>query len=135
MVGTKKESQNGTKFNRKKITFAPESGVGNYLELVKPGRGGEIEVVVVWHERILRTKTCSLQKDYTLGYDKSCDIVLPRAVGIPARDTFLLKKSQPCLVLSEFLKPEWFDEQGELCLLYTSPSPRDATLSRMPSSA
>ena len=25
--------------------------------------------------------------------------------------------------------------QGKLCLLYTSPSPRDATLSRMPSSA
>ena len=24
---------------------------------------------------------------------------------------------------------------GEVCLLYTSPSPRDATLSRMPSSA
>ena len=28
----------------------------------------------------------------------------------------------------------WFG-QGEICLLYTSPSPRDATLSRMPSSA
>ena len=27
------------------------------------------------------------------------------------------------------------DQQGEACLLYTSPSPRDATLSRMPSSA
>ena len=26
-------------------------------------------------------------------------------------------------------------EQDEICLLYTSPSPRDATLSRMPSSA
>ena len=26
-------------------------------------------------------------------------------------------------------------DQGENCLLYTSPSPRDATLSRMPSSA
>ena len=27
------------------------------------------------------------------------------------------------------------EEQEEACLLYTSPSPRDATLSRMPSSA
>ena len=27
------------------------------------------------------------------------------------------------------------DGAGEICLLYTSPSPRDATLSRMPSSA
>ena len=30
-------------------------------------------------------------------------------------------------------KPEW-DNDGN-CLLYTSPSPRDATLARMPSSA
>ena len=28
-----------------------------------------------------------------------------------------------------------FDTYGNVCLLYTSPSPRDATLSRMPSSA
>ena len=28
-----------------------------------------------------------------------------------------------------------FDGTSNLCLLYTSPSPRDATLSRMPSSA
>ena len=37
--------------------------------------------------------------------------------------------------------PEWFNVYNKLvidlmtCLLYTSPSPRDATLSRMPSSA
>ena len=34
---------------------------------------------------------------------------------------------------------DWLDElawrQGSLCLLYTSPSPRDGLLSRMPSSA
>ena len=29
----------------------------------------------------------------------------------------------------------WFDRDIDSCLLYTSPSPRDATLSRMPSSA
>ena len=28
-----------------------------------------------------------------------------------------------------------YDNDGKICLLYTSPSPRDATLSRMPSSA
>ena len=34
-------------------------------------------------------------------------------------------------------KTNWFPEtkKGDVCLLYTSPSPRDATLSRMPSSA
>ena len=42
-----------------------------------------------------------------------------------------------------FLSAYYFSENGEfdfsqiskICLLYTSPSPRDATLSRMPSSA
>ena len=33
-----------------------------------------------------------------------------------------------------FISPS-FNQQGWTCLLYTSPSPRDATLSRMPSSA
>ena len=31
--------------------------------------------------------------------------------------------------------PRWFMVDVKFCLLYTSPSPRDATLSRMPSSA
>ena len=30
---------------------------------------------------------------------------------------------------------DWYSEQGNACLLYTSPSPRDKTVSRMPSSA
>ena len=29
----------------------------------------------------------------------------------------------------------WIEQLGEVCLLYTSPSPRDGLLSRMPSSA
>ena len=37
--------------------------------------------------------------------------------------------------LGDLLVPELTKEIGSGCLLYTSPSPRDATLSRMPSSA
>ena len=37
------------------------------------------------------------------------------------------RQASPCVV--------FFDEIDSICLLYTSPSPRDATLSRMPSSA
>ena len=39
--------------------------------------------------------------------------------------------------VEQFKKPfvEQLSQKDELCLLYTSPSPRDATLSRMPSSA
>ena len=44
------------------------------------------------------------------------------------------------LRLSEGSQVDVFDRKGnssicKICLLYTSPSPRDATLSRMPSSA
>ena len=45
-----------------------------------------------------------------------------------------------CATCHVYVKEDWFNklpkkEDGEDCLLYTSPSPRDATLSRMPSSA
>ena len=36
--------------------------------------------------------------------------------------------------LNEFIY-DYFKTNSKICLLYTSPSPRDATLSRMPSSA
>ena len=44
------------------------------------------------------------------------------------------------LALASFMKVRGTDQRGlwllsVICLLYTSPSPRDATLSRMPSSA
>ena len=39
-----------------------------------------------------------------------------------------------CLVNGQNLKKE-YDPEGEDCLLYTSPSPRDRSISRMPSSA
>ena len=44
----------------------------------------------------------------------------------------LVKKSK--LISNNFDKAE-YDSLLSTCLLYTSPSPRDATLSRMPSSA
>ena len=43
-----------------------------------------------------------------------------------------------CVLGAEHVRksnPEWFSEWWEGCLLYTSPSPRDGLLSRMPSSA
>ena len=36
---------------------------------------------------------------------------------------------------SNWFKQQYSEELAHACLLYTSPSPRDATLSRMPSSA
>ena len=46
-------------------------------------------------------------------------------------DLFIGNESKP----NQYNHCELFINQGNGCLLYTSPSPRDATLSRMPSSA
>ena len=48
---------------------------------------------------------------------------------------FLLKELLRKLRLTRALKGKLASGYGISCLLYTSPSPRDATLSRMPSSA
>ena len=49
-------------------------------------------------------------------------------------DMYLLDNQMQLLTaMEDFEYTKWLDP--ETCLLYTSPSPRDATLSRMPSSA
>ena len=51
-----------------------------------------------------------------------------------SEEGFILKGLQPVGYYA--LRPFWLDgHHAGICLLYTSPSPRDATLSRMPSSA
>ena len=47
----------------------------------------------------------------------------------------LVKDLMEAVVFSAGVPPEGSDSRYDHCLLYTSPSPRDATLSRMPSSA
>ena len=51
------------------------------------------------------------------------------------RDLFQFKTSLVGRKFYIFLNRKWFFDKFYNCLLYTSPSPRDATLSRMPSSA
>ena len=60
--------------------------------------------------------------------ERKKDRVGNRWRSIFARDDRRQGESNSC-------KRKGADEYGDDCLLYTSPSPRDATLSRMPSSA
>ena len=49
---------------------------------------------------------------------------------------FMMNDHELFVRVNNIVKPEYFDRPlRSTCLLYTSPSPRDATLSRMPSSA
>ena len=61
-----------------------------------------------------------------VGFTKDKEIV----IGDQARRQLVLNPKNTFYNLKRFIGSDWDD-----CLLYTSPSPRDATLSRMPSSA
>ena len=50
-------------------------------------------------------------------------------------DTFIGQKKLPTVRPTPFLCPSEIRDEVRLCLLYTSPSPRDKRQSRMPSSA
>ena len=70
------------------------------------------------------------------------DIMLPNKNGFDiATEIKAIQKNTPIIFLTAKNQTEdvlkGFDSGGNdyICLLYTSPSPRDATLSRMPSSA
>ena len=66
--------------------------------------------------------------DITQDHDVKCDVCI---VGSGAGGAVLAAG-----LVSSGLKVVMLEEGGYYdCLLYTSPSPRDATLSRMPSSA
>ena len=64
----------------------------------------------------------------------------PSQLDLNSSPIFMLRRaadeSRPPSIIGEHWVP-YLEEKGHLadCLLYTSPSPRDATLSRMPSSA
>jgi len=60
----------------------------------------------------------------------------PDSVPDPRDDENLYKTSgRGLLLIRTYMDQAQFNDKGNVCLLYTSPSPRDATLSRMPSSA
>ena len=65
------------------------------------------------------------------------ELVVQNKMGIHARPAAMIVR-----IANTYEGDVWVEKDGEevngksiICLLYTSPSPRDATLSRMPSSA
>ena len=107
---------------------------GDRFVLRKPlGQGGN---AVVWQARdrlmgrfvaikILRSRDPDLQRRFDAEAEILANIDHPNIVRACARG--VTTEGQPFLAL-ELVR-------GQSCLLYTSPSPRDRTRSRMPSSA
>ena len=84
------------------------------------------EKIGPWAESVDRSLTASL----LLGRDSARSIAKAHL-----SELYSLVKGDRSVALAEISKVNSFGSRRLFCLLYTSPSPRDATLSRMPSSA
>ena len=108
-------------------------------------REGESERIVVWPKTNVSLSSSPSQND--LRYvESTCD---PSSVLIDPREVAGCGQQISTLEKHGLLRKDFHDrvkmitvklaeqitELNDDCLLYTSPSPRDATLSRMPSSA
>ena len=74
--------------------------------------------------------------DVTTKTDDSFSVLSSKINTLKA--AFDILDAQVAAISSRTIFPIWAEENGALatgCLLYTSPSPRDGLLSRMPSSA
>ena len=97
---------------------------------------GELEQIDLT-SRLCRSLYPKIQDKYEyalyLGYDPG-DAFYDREEPAQRLKEYLARR-YPRLQLHYLKIPGAYDSLAKNCLLYTSPSPRDATLSRMPSSA
>ena len=100
-----------TTFTNKKVTSEILAEISYRIEVTEMGgSGGKMDQYTISYGKTIFLDTL---KDKVITYNHElCDMII--GVSNQAKDTQGLLKN---------------------CLLYTSPSPRDATLSRMPSSA
>jgi outer membrane biosynthesis protein TonB len=58
-------------------TYAPPSAFKDAKEIVRPGKGTVVEIVVAWKERIIAARHFTEKGVITVGADPTCDLVVP----------------------------------------------------------
>ena len=91
----------------------------------------EIELSVFDLEHCFFNRALKLPKDFNARCPHALDQLNGELEGFTK--TMILSRNLTTRARKQFIEVE--DYEDNFCLLYTSPSPRDATLSRMPSSA
>ena len=99
----------------------------NTLWMKEPNAKG---LIIYWHGNKGNLRRCSRQAEMVAGNDY--DLLIPDYRGYGKSDGYIYSESQ---LLEDAQKVYDWAVQHYNCLLYTSPSPRDRTRSRMPSSA
>ena len=93
-----------------------------YIDLGRAyGFAGRLDEAIAEYEK-------ALTRDTTLVYAHY-------GIGLAYRHKGMFPKAIVALEKAMVLQPDFAEALMQLCLLYTSPSPRDRTRSRMPSSA
>lgn len=62
---------------RKKNTFAPKSEIKDLKDVIKPGKGTSVEIIVSWKERVINTYQYNDKRTIYVGSNPKNDIVLP----------------------------------------------------------
>lgn len=107
MIREKRSSTTGTRTSVK--TYAPPSQVQDLSQYLKPHKGGSIEVLVCWKERILQAYHFRKKGLVKVNVDTEPNVALP--TGVLPRGFRLIELSQNARV---FFPPE---TQGELITL------------------
>ena len=86
-----------------------------------PAYGGELKELIIKDEELKLKLLSQVSYEHECSDRNACDIELLMVGGFSPLEGFMDKEEYKSVIKS--------------CLLYTSPSPRDSVVSRMPSSA
>lgn len=74
---------------KRRLTYAPPSSYGSLDEVVRPGKGLLMDVMIAWGDRVIETHRVSKEGQINIGSHPKNDIVLPMLDGIIQSQPFL----------------------------------------------
>ncbi len=80
-------------------TFAPGSAVKDLRETIHPGKGTIVEVILGWHDRVLKTFHFERQGGITVGSHPKNDIVLPPLGGVRISHLLIQWETAPVVII------------------------------------
>ncbi|MCB0421862.1 MAG: FHA domain-containing protein [Bdellovibrionales bacterium] len=101
---------------KKKIggTFAPPGAIKNLDEVIRPGKGTVVEVLVAWNQRVIATHHFHEPKTYTIGPNANADITIPIRTASGSSSAFLKLGSETSILLGSNPSGMWVGENGQM---------------------
>ena len=136
LPGTEQEHGGIIRHGAKLLYAFSEASVPKLTVITRKAYGGAYDVMASKHIRADLNLAWPTAEIAVMGADGAVNIIFRKDIG-EADDPAKAHKELSDNYKEKFASPYVAAEMGYIdsCLLYTSPSPRDATLSRMPSSA